>query len=180
MLICGRACWSSFGGHNETLPQETVTIQPDMAEHVPDLAFPSVQVAVLSPMRTFWEKVTLIHVECHRPELRHTAEQLSRHRYDLARLAGHEVGRRALDNTALLHDVLRIKEIFFRRSLSHYESCATGALRLIPDTVLRAVLRHDYQAMQDAQMFYGEALFFDDIVERLSGLEREINARLKS
>lgn len=169
-----------FGGRNETLPQETVTIQPDVAEHVPGLAFPSAQVTVLSPMRTFWEKATLIHVECHRPELRPSAERLSRHWYDLARLAGHEVGRRALDDTALLHDVLRIKETFFRSGFSHYEFCATGALRLIPGTVLRAALQQDYQAMQDAQMFYGEALPFDDIVECLSSLEREINAKYKS
>ena len=98
-----------FGGRNATLPQDTVTIVPDVAAHVPDLAFPSAQVAVLSLMRTFWEKATLIHVECHRPELRAGAERLSRHWYDLARLADHEVGRKALEDPELLRDVLHIK-----------------------------------------------------------------------
>src|SRR5690606_26971228 len=65
-----------FGGRNATLPQDSVTIVPDVAVHVPGLVFPTAQVAVLSPIRTFWEKATLIHVECHRPDLRVGAERL--------------------------------------------------------------------------------------------------------
>ena len=164
-----------FGGRNATLPQDTMTIVPDVAAHVPVLAFPTAQVAVLSPMRTFWEKATLIHVECHRPDLRAGAERLSRHWYDLARLADHEVGRRALADTELLRDVLRIKETFYRSGFSHYELCQTGGLRLIPDAALLNALQRDYQAMLDAQMFYGETLVFDRIVERLIALEGEIN-----
>lgn len=164
-----------FGGRNATLPQDTVTIVPDVATHVPDLAFPSAQVAVLSPMRTFWEKATLIHVECHRPELRAGAERLSRHWYDLARLANHEVGRKALQDTELLRDVLHIKETFYRSGFSHYDRCQAGGLRLIPDGDLLDALRQDYQAMLDAQMFYGETLTFDAIVERLTALEQAIN-----
>jgi hypothetical protein len=164
-----------FGGRNATLPQDTMTIVPDVATHVTDLAFPSAQVAVLSPMRTFWEKATLIHVECHRPELRAGAERLSRHWYDLARLADHEVGRKALEDTELLRDVLHIKETFYRSGFSHYERCQAGGLRLIPDGVRLDALRQDYQAMLDAQMFYGETLAFDSIVERLTALEQAIN-----
>ena len=164
-----------FGGRNATLPQDTMTIVPDVAAHVPVLAFPTAQVAVLSPMRAFWEKATLIHVECHRPDLRAGAERLSRHWYDLARLADHEVGRRALADTELLRDVLRIKETFYRSGFSHYELCQTGGLRLIPDAALLNALQQDYQAMLDAQMFYGETLVFDRIVERLTRLESEIN-----
>ena len=59
-----------FGGRNATLPQDRLTIVPDEATYVPELAFPSAEVVVLSPMRTFWEKATLIHVECHRPQMR--------------------------------------------------------------------------------------------------------------
>ncbi|WP_276208870.1 hypothetical protein [Pectobacterium brasiliense] len=37
------------------------------------------------------------------------------------------------------------------------------------------MLRQDYQATLNAQMFYGEILPFDDIVERLTRLEQQIN-----
>lgn len=164
-----------FGGRNAILPQHTLDIVPDVAAHVPGLAFPAAQVAVLSPMRTFWEKATLIHVECHRPDLRMGAERLSRHWYDLARLADHEVGRKAMTDVELLRDVLNIKETFYRSGYSHYDRCLTGGLRLIPERALLDALREDYQAMISAQMFYGDSLPFERIVERLAALEQEIN-----
>jgi hypothetical protein len=126
-------------------------------------------------MRTFWEKATLIHVECHRPDLRAGAERMSRHWYDLARLADHEVGRKAVADVELLKDVLLIKETFFRSGYSHYEQCLSGGMRLIPQGPLLDALRQDYQAMLNAQMFYGDMLPFERIVERLTALEKKIN-----
>ena len=119
--------------------------------------------------------LTLIHVECHRPTLKPSAERLSRHWYDLARLADHELGQQALLDTELLRDVLRIKETFYRSGFSHYDRCIAGGLRLIPDPSLLTALRQDYQAMLAAQMFYGETLVFETIVERLRELEAQIN-----
>lgn len=165
-----------FGGRNSTLPQSTFAITPDIAEHVPDLALPMAQVSVLSAARTFWEKATLIHVECHRSNLRPSAERLSRHWYDLARLADHEVGQQALVDTELLRDVLRIKETFYRSGFSHYDQCIAGGLRLIPDESLLVALRQDYQAMLAAQMFYGDTLAFEVVVDRLQSLEAVINS----
>jgi hypothetical protein len=166
-----------FGGRNSTLPQSTHTITSDIAEYVSGLELPTAEVVVLSAARTFWEKATLIHVECHRPNLRPGADRLSRHWYDLARLADHVVGPLAMQDTALLHDVLNIKETFYRSSFSHYDRCATGGLRLIPDAPLLQALQQDYQAMLEAQMFYGDTLTFDEIVKRLQTLQIVINSR---
>lgn len=166
-----------FGGRNTTSPQELQTIAPDIAGHVPSLVLPAAQVAVLSATRTFWEKATLIHAECHRPELRPGADRLSRHWYDLARLADHAIGEQALRDTELLRDVLRIKQTFYRGRSSHYERCASGGLRLVPDAPLLDALRQDYRAMEAAHMFYGETPGFDLIVERLRELEAAINGR---
>lgn len=165
-----------FGGRNSTLPQSTLAITPDIAEYVPDLALPRAQVSVLSGARTFWEKATLIHVECHRPSLKPSAQRLSRHWYDLARLADHDIGQQAVVDTELLRDVLRIKETFYRSGFSHYDRCIVGGFRLIPDGALLEALRQDYQAMLAAQMFYGDTLAFETIVERLRQLEAEINS----
>jgi len=166
-----------FGGRNSTLPQSILSIMPDIAAHVSNLEFPTAQVVVLSAARTFWEKATLIHVECHRAQLRASADRLSRHWYDLARLADHEVGHQALQDTDLLRDVLSIKETFYRSGFSNYDRCLTGGLRLIPDAPLLDALRQDYQAMLAAQMFYGKTLPFDDIVARLETLEKAINTQ---
>jgi hypothetical protein len=45
----------------------------------------------------------------------------------------------------------------------------------VPQAGLLEALGQDYQAMQDAQMFYGAALRFAEVVERLTVLEQEIN-----
>ena len=168
-----------FGGRNSTLPQSTLAIAPDVAVHVPGLALPTAQVSVLSAARTFWEKATLIHVECHRPGLKPSAQRLSRHWYDLARLADHELGQQALQDMDLLRDVLRIKETFYRSGFSHYDRCAKGGLKLIPEASMLEALRLDYQAMLTAQMFYGDTVSFEAIVERLEALELEINRTTK-
>jgi hypothetical protein len=48
-------------------------------------------------------------------------------------------------------------------------------VRLTPDEPLLEDLRQDDQVMLAAQMFYGETLALDSIVERLRRLEAEIN-----
>jgi Nucleotidyl transferase AbiEii toxin, Type IV TA system len=74
-------CNLEFGGRNITEPNEEHVIQPDIANQLPQLSFPSARVSVLSPLRTFWEKTTLMYVACQRPELRVSSERLSRHWY---------------------------------------------------------------------------------------------------
>lgn len=165
-----------FGGRNSILPQNTHTIAPVIAGYVPALKLPSAQVSVLSAERTFWEKATLIHVECHRPNPRLGAERLSRHWYDLAMLAGHEVGPRAIKNQDLLLDVLCVKETFYRSSFSHYAKCATGELRLVPQSPMLEALSQDYEAMRSAGMFYADTPKFGCIVEQLQELEGVINS----
>ena len=82
-----------FGGRNVIDPNEQHVIVPDMAALTRDLDYPAAAVTVLSPVRTFWEKATLVHVECHRRRLADHPKRLSRHWFDLTRLAAHDIGR---------------------------------------------------------------------------------------
>jgi hypothetical protein len=76
-----------FGGRNATEPNEEYSLRPYIAEKIKELEFPSAKVRVLLPVRNFWEKTTLIHVEWYRPEPWMEADRLSRHWSDLAALA---------------------------------------------------------------------------------------------
>jgi hypothetical protein len=58
-----------------------------------------------SPERTFWEKVTLIHVECNQGKLRASAKQLS-WRYDLVMLEKHPAGQSATENKQIFRTIL--------------------------------------------------------------------------
>lgn len=173
----GNSVLIEFGGRNITEPNEAHQVQPDIAEHVAALAFPGTTVSVLSPARTFWEKATLMHVECQRGEFRTGAERLSRHWYDLAMLADHIHGQAALADRALLADVVKHKKVFYNASYANYDACLAGELQLVPQGTALVALRDDFQRMIGAGMFIGEPPSFDAIVNRLRTLEQAVNRR---
>ena len=166
-----------FGGRNVIDPNERHPIVPDIAAFTPDIDYPAATVTVLSPSRTFWEKATLIHVECNRGRLLRGPARLSRHWYDLACLGRHRIGRSALCDRALLQDVVRHKKVFFDAGYAHYDRCLTGGLRLIPDAEQLAGLRSDYEAMRIAGLTGTHAPGFDALIEELRALETEANRR---
>lgn len=57
---------------------------------------------------------------------------------------------------------------------AHYETATLKEIRLIPGQEIIPALRNDYAAM--ANMFYGHAPEFDDIINYLKQLEEEIHA----
>ncbi len=171
----GNSVLIEFGGRNITEPNEAHVILPDIAEYVADLEFPQSTVNVLSPARTFWEKATLMHVECQREAFRTGADRLSRHWYDLAMLADTQHGQAAVVDRTLLADVIKHKKIFYNTSYDNYGACVAGQLRLIPNAAALAALRDDFQRMIGAGMFIGEPPAFDVVVDRLRLLEAAIN-----
>lgn len=170
-----------FGGRNLTEPCGRHRIKPDIAAHLPALRFPAARVTVLSPQRTFWEKATLIHAECSRGSLRATADRPSRHWYDLAILADHEIGRGALADRVLLAAVVEHKEWSFRDPRARYRDCLAGRLKLLPETAaMGATLREDYSAMIRAGMFDAPPPSFEKIETRLGHLAEQVNSSSRS
>ncbi len=171
----GKEVLLEFGGRNVITPNERHTVRTDIARLIPDIDFPSATVTALSPERTFWEKVTLIHVECHRRRLADRANRMSRHWFDLACLATHPIGRTALRDRDLLEGVVRHKKVFFRAGNANYDRCLDGRLRLVPDADQLPALRSDYEKMVGAGVINAPAPEFDRIIERLHILEAEVN-----
>ena len=127
-----------FGGRNVIDPNERYEIAPDIAALTECPNYHRATVTVLSAERTFWEKVTLVLVECHRRRLANSPDRLSRHWFDLVCLAGHDVGRAALANRALLEDVVRHKSVFFHAGYAHYDHCLDGRCVWFPMTTSSA------------------------------------------
>ena len=166
-----------LGGRNVIDPNERHTINCDISALATDLDFPSASVVVLSPERTFWEKATLIHVECNRNKFKANADRLSRHWYDLYMLAAHDTGKAAMNNRELLRDVIRYKKVFFNSSYANYEECLSNQHRLIPNDETMKELRLDYEKMMEARMIYGKPPSFDSIITGIREIERRINGR---
>ncbi len=164
-----------FGGRNVIDPNEQHRLVPDIAAFTPILDYPSATVTVLSPVRTFWEKATLIHVECHRRRLANRPDRLSRHWFDLASMARHDIGRTALFDRAILEDVVRHKTVFFNAGYARYEQCLDGRLRLVPDEDQLVGLQADYDAMRTARIVGAEAPGFDSLLEQIRVVESTIN-----
>lgn len=162
-----------FGGSNKTEPNEKHQVKPYL--QFDELILPMANVQVYSPLRTFWEKVTLIHVECHRGRLAEAPDRLSRHWYDLAKLSKSWVRNEAIKNDNLLNDVLQVKKAFFNASYANYDKCETREFRLIPNDNEIKKLKSDYLAMIDAGMFLNESETFESVIEELDQLQVALN-----
>ena len=119
----------------------------------------------------------MIHAACNRSVPKLDSDRQSRHWHDLAVLADHQIGNASMVDRALLEDVVKHKNVFFRASHTNYQACLSGSLRLIPDAPLLKALRTDYEKMIADGMFDGESPTFDSIVAGLGELAKEINAR---
>lgn len=164
-----------LGGRNVIDPNERHTISPYVMELTKGLEYPIAEVVVLSSERTFWEKATLIHVECHRDRLKENADRLSRHWYDLVMLGRHASGKVAIHNRELFEDVVRHKQVFFNASYANYDSCLKNKVQLLPEGKSLGQLRIDYEKMLRSGMMYQMPPEFDEIVEAIRQLQQDIN-----
>jgi hypothetical protein len=158
-----------FGATMPTEPAEDHVIRPYATRAGQyRMGAPDVSVRVLAPERTFWEKATLVHAENNRPEPKSGA-RVSRHYADVASLAAHAIGARALARIDLLPQVAQEKERYFYAAWARYVDAAHGRLRLVPPPKHEEALRRDYEQMRE--MYQGNPLPFATILERLGELE---------
>ena len=169
-----------FGGKNSIEPNNSKLVVPELSALIPDLIFPSASVDVLDPERTFWEKATLIHVECNRTTPKKSFDRLSRHWYDLFKLESHEIGEMALQNVPLLKDVIKFKKVFFHSSYANYDDCIAGRFKLYPQNEeMRRNLEEDYEKMKKSSMFREEPPDFNNIMLRMKEIETQINTEME-
>jgi hypothetical protein len=101
-----------IGSLTDQRPVGNHTVTPWVAEESPALfSAPSCSVIALEIERTFWEKVTILQTEYHRPAGNPKRSRLSRDCYGLCRMAAHPDGQRAMKDLDLLDRVVRHKRI---------------------------------------------------------------------
>jgi hypothetical protein len=163
-----------FGSLTDQQPTGLHAIRPWIADVLPD-AFPDWQcdVVALELERSFWEKVTILHAEYHRPSDKVTPDRFSRHYADAAALAKHPTANDTVHQHDLRERVVEWKTRFFGSSWANYDDAKPGTFRLVPPASRQPALRRDYQAMRD--MYLTEPAAFDDILAILADLENRIN-----
>lgn len=135
----------------------------------------STNVPTLSASRTFWEKITILHAEAHRPEEKSLPARYSRHYYDVFMIQkNEEMLTKSLDNIYLLQEVVEFKKRFYPTSWASYDKALNKDLILIPaNSCTINELKIDYEKMKE--MLFEEIPTFEEIVEALRSLQKKIN-----
>lgn len=163
-----------LGARSDSWPAHVRTLTPYAAELFPRLfRVPSCRVNTLDAVRTFWEKATLLHAEYHRTGPAVTKERLSRHYYDLYKLAETGIAAEAMKRMDLLERVVEHKTVYFRSAWAHYATARPGGFHLLLSGDRIPALRRDYERMK--VMIFGEPPTWDEIAKGLADLERRIN-----
>ena len=79
----------------------------------------------------------------------------------------------ALQDNDLLDRVVRFKDKFYRCPWARYDLAKRGTMKLSPPEYNVTKLRSDYEHMQN--MLFGEKPRFEEIMNGIANLEKEIN-----
>jgi hypothetical protein len=160
------------GTKSEHLPTEEVEINSLLEDAIAEIDSKST-LKVLSPKRTFWEKITLLHAENNINRIERVKERLSRHLYDIVMLSRSSIGQEAMKDLSLLDTVAKHKSFYYRSNAAKYDEAKAGTLKIVPKGEILKAFRVDYEKMRS--MFAGEVIGFDVIIKELQILENEIN-----
>jgi predicted nucleotidyltransferase component of viral defense system len=163
-----------FGARSDPWPVEDKYVKSHLAELFPKEVAEEQKpkIKVLSVERTFWEKVTILHAEYHRPEGKVLPIRHSRHFYDLFEILKSPYANSP--SKSLLERVVAHKQIFFRSSWANYSSATLGSLKLLPRKEQMPALQEDYSKMKE--MFFDEPVEFNKILESIGKFEELFNS----
>ena len=154
-------------------PTQEAMITSFAAEQYPQVfRQPSTSLRTVSPERTFWEKVTILHKEAFRTDGK-IPPRYSRHYYDLWCMAQSVVKDAAFQDLELLRQVVAFKDRFYPAGSAHYELAKPGTMRLMPPEDSLSALRTDYDHMKN--MIFGEKPAFEEMLNTIDKISAEIN-----
>ncbi len=170
-----------FGARSTGEPCEPRSILCDAAVYLDGVKFPDATPQVMRAERTFWEKVTAIHVFCEQGIYR-GGDRFARHWHDVTRLDAAGFADLAIADTALAKAVADHKRIFFAEKnlngdLIDYHAAVSGKLRLVPDGAALVKLATDYQHMVDDGLFLNEVESFEVLLDQCMSIQHKANAR---
>ena len=133
-----------------------------------------ITIPVVNPERTFLEKIFLLHEEFQKPLGKIRVERLSRHLYDIEKLSQTEYAEIALQDTELYNTIVRHRSKFTAISGINYAKHNPANIKFIPPDSIIKMWEADYEEMRGS-MIYGNPLDFDQLINRLTELQKQIN-----
>jgi hypothetical protein len=165
-----------ISGRSMNEPLKKIALQAKIDE-----AFPNTPVSekpfelnAVVPERTFWEKVCLLHEEFSKKQDLIRIERMSRHLYDLEKMASTEVAEKALADKALYESIVEHRRVFVGLKGFDYSTLATKTIQIVPPESVIAQWQQDYEIMQGT-MIYGNSLSFNKLIDKIKQLNERIN-----
>lgn len=163
-----------IGPRASRVPFEEATITSFIAEEYSHLFVkPSCTVRTIKSVRTFWEKVTILHHIANMAEDKIVARRQSRHFYDVYEMVCSEFKDEYLKSLDVLDEVVKFKQQFYYVAAAKYELAKPGTLRLIPSEKKIREIEKDFIDM--GGMIFGSSPDFSSIISELEIIESLIN-----
>jgi predicted nucleotidyltransferase component of viral defense system len=158
-------------------PFTMITFGSLLDETFPDQEFsqPPITVPVVNPERTFLEKVFLLHEEFQRPVDKIRVDRLSRHLYDLVKLADTEFAEKALSDQALYEKIVRHRYAFTRVGGVNYNLHQPQTINPLPIELVTNAWREDYTTMMDQMIYELYPPSWKELTAKLTVLKSRIN-----
>ena len=161
-----------FSCRNLREPREPRTIIPYAAELSPMIDFPQTVVPTVTPVRTYLEKVFLLHENLLKDHPRY--KRMSRHLYDLFRLDGSGWTGRVLESADLYRTIVEHRSVFNAIRGIDYGSHAPQSLCIVPPPDLLPLWEADYHTMQEG-FIYGESPSFKELIAAISRIQETLH-----
>lgn len=137
-----------------------------------DFADEPINIATVSPERTFLEKIFLLHEEFQKDEIR--TNRLTRHFYDIERMMDTPYAETALSDHELYQTTVRHRKLVFSISTVDYYLHQPQTINLIPPDHLLKEWEKDYNDLSEG-MIYGDKLSWEKLLDRIRELMDRIN-----
>ena len=161
----------------EPIPVNNRTITTYIEDVHPDVFNEHIEVIAVDSLRTFFEKLTILHREANRINGNYPT-RYSRHFYDVYKMLLTDIKEKSFENIQLLKAVIEFKKKFYTSKWAKYDEILEGKLKLIPAEDGLTIFSEDYDSMK--KMLFGEKIPFDRIIKTLQEYEYDLNEVIKN
>ncbi len=164
------------GARSLMVPTDNKPIRSMVSSQFSDLPFADkeITIPVVSPKRTFLEKIFLLHEEFQKETKFIRVERMSRHLYDLEKLMDTSHGTDALNDLDLYNTIVSHRMHFNAIRGIDYSNHSPRSINIVPSDETVKNWEKDYKTMQES-MFYGSTLSFKKLMLRITQLNERIN-----
>ncbi len=149
-------------------PVEEKSLSSIIFDYNQEVDFNDTLIPVISVIRTFWEKITIIHAECKRDPSKYH-RRYSRHFYDVYKILTLVKWEELVKDKNLIIDVVRFKEKYYAQNSAKYDEVIIGKLDITLNSDAINYFTSDYEFM--INMFIKDFPKFEELNDKLRSFQ---------